>query len=90
MARGRNWWKLRTTTGRANVASGCSFATAADRPITSRTLSPEESVPFVLDSFPLVGALDFDVSKADRLLILPDWRQVRFAYPLYGGIENDA
>jgi len=47
-------------------------------------------VPFVLDSFPLVGALDFDVSKADRLLILPDWRQVRFAYPLYGGIENDA
>jgi Peptidase family M23 len=46
------------------------------------------SLPFVFDSFTLVGAIDFDASKGDRLLILPDSRQVRFAYPLYGGIQN--
>lgn len=46
------------------------------------------SLPFVLDSFTLAGAIDFDASKGDRLVILPDSRQVRFAYPLYGGILN--
>jgi Peptidase family M23 len=51
-------------------------------PITGRSL------PFVFDSFTLVGAIDFDASKGDRLVIRPDSRQVRFAYPLYGGIQN--
>ena len=46
------------------------------------------SLPFVFDSFTVVGAIDFDASKGDRLVILPDSRQVRFAYPLYGGIQN--
>ncbi len=46
------------------------------------------SLPFVFDSFTLVGAVDFDASKADRLVILPDSGQVRLAYPLYGGIQN--
>ncbi|HSR76324.1 MAG TPA: M23 family metallopeptidase [Xanthobacteraceae bacterium] len=46
------------------------------------------SLPFVFDSFTLVGAVDLDASKADRLVILPDSRQVRSAYPLYGGIQN--
>jgi hypothetical protein len=46
------------------------------------------SLPFVFDSFTLVGAIDFDASKGDRLAIMPDSRQVRFAYPLYGGIQN--
>jgi len=46
------------------------------------------SLPFVFDSFTLVGTIDFDASKGDRLVILPDSRQVRFAYPLYGGIQN--
>jgi hypothetical protein len=46
------------------------------------------SLPFVFDSFTLVGSIDFDVSKGDRLVIMPDSRQVRFAYPLYGGIQN--
>ena len=46
------------------------------------------SLPFVFDSFTLVGAIDFDASKADRFVIMPDSRQVRFAYPLYGGIQN--
>jgi hypothetical protein len=36
----------------------------------------------------LVGAIDFDASKGDRLVIKPDSRQVRLAYPLYGGIQN--
>ena len=35
------------------------------------------SLPFVFDSFTLVGAIDFDASKADRLVVLPDSRQVR-------------
>ena len=46
------------------------------------------SLPFVFDSFTLVGAIDFDASKGDQLVIKPDSRQVRFAYPLYGGIQN--
>jgi hypothetical protein len=44
------------------------------------------SLPFVFDSFTLDDALDFDTSKGDRLVIRPYARQVRSAYPLYGGI----
>jgi Peptidase family M23 len=46
------------------------------------------SQPFVLDSFTLVGAVDFDKSDGDRLVITPQSRQVRSEYPLYGGIQN--
>jgi Peptidase family M23 len=46
------------------------------------------SLPFVFDSFTLVGAVDFDSSKEDKLVIMPDSRQVRSAYPLYGGVLN--
>lgn len=46
------------------------------------------SLPFVFDSFTLEGAVDFDTSKADRLVIRPDARQVRSSYPLYGGIQD--
>jgi hypothetical protein len=46
------------------------------------------SLPFVFDSFTLAGAVDLDASKGDRLVIRPESRQVRFAYPLYGGIIN--
>jgi Peptidase family M23 len=46
------------------------------------------SLPFVFDSFTYVGAVDFDASEPDHLVILPDSRQVRSAYPLYGGIQN--
>jgi hypothetical protein len=46
------------------------------------------SLPFVFDSFTLDGAVDFDTSKGDRLVIRPDARQVRSAYPLYGGIQD--
>ena len=46
------------------------------------------SLPFVFDSFTAVGAVDFNVSEGDRLVILPHSREVRSAYPLYGGIQN--
>jgi hypothetical protein len=46
------------------------------------------SLPFVFDRFTLEGAVDFDASKADRLVMHPDLRQVRSAYPLYGGIQD--
>lgn len=46
------------------------------------------SLPFVFDRFTLVGAVDFDTSEGDRVVIVPDSREVRFAYPLYGGIQN--
>ena len=46
------------------------------------------SLPFVFDSFTLDGAVDFATSRGDRLVIRPDARQVRSAYPLYGGIQD--
>ena len=46
------------------------------------------SLPFVFDSFTLVGAVDFDSSREDKLVILPDLRQVRSTYPLYGAVVN--
>jgi murein DD-endopeptidase MepM/ murein hydrolase activator NlpD len=46
------------------------------------------SLPFVFDSFTSNGAVDFATSTGDRLMIRPDARQVRFAYPLYGGIQD--
>jgi hypothetical protein len=46
------------------------------------------SLPFVFDSFVLVGAVDFDKSEGDRLAIMAQSRQVRSEYPLYGGVLN--
>jgi hypothetical protein len=46
------------------------------------------SLPFVFESFTLAGAIDLDASKGDRLMILPESRQVRSEYPLYGGVLN--
>ena len=46
------------------------------------------ALPFVFDSFTMVGAVDFDASEADHVVMTPDSRQVRFAYPLYGSITN--
>lgn len=46
------------------------------------------SLPFVFDSFTMVGAVDLGVSEADRLVITPNSRKVRSAYPLYGGIQD--
>lgn len=46
------------------------------------------SLPFVFDSFTLVGAVDFDASKEDRLVIMAQSRQAQSEYPLYGGVLN--
>jgi hypothetical protein len=56
----------------------------ADKPslVTSRSL------PFVFDSFTVAGMLDFEASEGDTLVITPDSREVRNAYPLYGTVQN--
>jgi Peptidase family M23 len=46
------------------------------------------SLPFVFDSFTLVGAVDLETSEGERLVISPASKQVRSTYPLYGGIQN--
>ncbi len=46
------------------------------------------SLPFVFDAFTAVGAVDLEKSDASHLVILPNSRQVRSSYPLYGGIQN--
>jgi hypothetical protein len=46
------------------------------------------SLPFVFERFTLVGTLDFETSTGDHLVITPDRRQVRHAYPLYGSVQN--
>ena len=46
------------------------------------------SLPFVFDSFTSIGTVDFDASKGDHLVIFPNTRQVRSAYPLVGSIQD--
>lgn len=46
------------------------------------------SLPFVFNSFTLVGDIDFDTSQANRLMISPNLRHVQSAYPLYGSIQD--
>jgi murein DD-endopeptidase MepM/ murein hydrolase activator NlpD len=50
--------------------------------------SAGRSLPFVFDSFISVGTIDPAASKGDHLVILPDSRQMRSAYPLYDTIQN--
>lgn len=51
-------------------------------------LTVGRSLPFVFDAFTAVGAVDLEKSEASRLVILPNRRPVRSAYPLYGGIQD--
>jgi len=53
-----------------------------NNPVTGR------SVPFVLDSYTLVGTVDFATSEGDHLVITGDPQEVTSAYPLYGTISN--
>ncbi len=46
------------------------------------------SLPFVLERFTLVGTVDLEPSTGDHLVIAPESKQVRRAYPLYLGIVN--
>lgn len=50
--------------------------------------SAGRSLPFVFDSLTMVGLVDFDASKGDRVVMTPDSRQLRSAYPLYGSVQN--
>jgi hypothetical protein len=55
-----------------------------DRP----SLWAGRSLPFVFDRFTLAGTVDIDASEGDHLVIVPEAREVRSAYPLYGGIHD--
>lgn len=46
------------------------------------------SLPFVFDRYWLAGTVDVEASVGDELVIVPESREVRFAYPLWGGIQN--
>jgi hypothetical protein len=46
------------------------------------------SLPFVFDRFTVVGTVDFETSEADHLVITPQSREVREAYPLHGSIQD--
>ena len=46
------------------------------------------SLPFVIDSYTLAGTVDIKASQGDTLAVTPNSKQVRSAYPLYGGIQN--
>jgi hypothetical protein len=46
------------------------------------------SLPFVFDSFAMLGMVNFETSEGDRVVMVPDSRQVRSAYPLYGSVQN--
>jgi Peptidase family M23 len=46
------------------------------------------ALPFVFASFAMVGVIDFDASEGDHVVIAPDSRQVRSAYPLVGSLVN--
>jgi Peptidase family M23 len=46
------------------------------------------ALPFVLDRYTLAGTVDIPNSQGDELVISPESRQVRSAYPLWAGIQN--
>jgi len=46
------------------------------------------SLPFVFDRFTLAGTVDFATAEGDTVVISPESRQVRSAYPLWGSIQN--
>ena len=46
------------------------------------------SLPFVLDSYTLVGTVDFATSEGDHLVVTGDPHEVTSVYPLYGSISN--
>jgi hypothetical protein len=50
--------------------------------------SSGRALPIVFDSFAMVGVVDFDASEGDHVVMAPDSRQVRFAYPLSGSLVN--
>jgi hypothetical protein len=45
-------------------------------------------LPFVFDHYTLAGRVDLAATTGDDLVITPESRRVRSAYPLWGGILN--
>src|SRR3954454_6094274 len=46
------------------------------------------ALPFVFDHYPLAGTVDIAHSQGDEIVITPESRQVRSAYPLWGSIQD--
>ena len=46
------------------------------------------ALPLAFDRYTLAGTVDIAHSEGDELVISPESRQVRSAYPLWGGIQN--
>ena len=46
------------------------------------------ALPFVFDRYTLAGTVDIAHAEGDELVITPESRQVRSAYPLWGSIQN--
>jgi hypothetical protein len=46
------------------------------------------SLPFVIDRYTLAGTVDVATAEASHLVISPESRQIRSAYPLWGGVQN--
>jgi murein DD-endopeptidase MepM/ murein hydrolase activator NlpD len=48
------------------------------------------ALPFVFDRYTLAGTVDIKNATGDTLVISPESREVRSAYPLWGSIQNFA
>jgi hypothetical protein len=46
------------------------------------------ALPFVFDRYTLAGTVDVANATGDELVVSPESRQVRSAYPLSGSIQN--
>jgi hypothetical protein len=46
------------------------------------------ALPFVFDRYTLAGTVDIANSPDNEIVIIPESRQVRSAYPLWGSIQN--
>ena len=77
---GRATKRVRLDDGPACVTGPIMVSSTSNREeVEPSSPSPSvgRSLPFVFDSFTLVGAVDFDSSEGDRLVISPDSREVR-------------
>ena len=55
-----------------------------DRP----DIATGRALPFVFDRYTLAGTVDIANSQGDEIVIMPESRQIRSAYPLWGSIQN--
>src|SRR6478736_7839170 len=55
-----------------------------DRP----NIATGRALPFVFDRYTLVGTVDIAHAQGDEIVIRPESREVRSAYPLWGSIQN--